>query len=258
MDMKAMKLSRKAGSGPLVMKFPFVEHKGADDVEEESTEDLPMVLSQEIIEAGDESMFFSGNLLSNFLNATGGSSFTSPALPLLGIAFQHLLPSELREVKLPTPLSIDAINALPRRPPLPSGAGFITVSAETQAEVLCRFPYRSIFYSMHSFILTPLISSSPTAVGAPLTSTSEGPPRIMARWPSARWAHYWMQVHHSHFPNQITTHVSLVDGVQVQFLELEDIAADPDGLSIQGEKSDEIIYHRSQAEAGDRFNDAAL
>jgi hypothetical protein len=41
--------------------------------------------------------------------------------------------------------------------------------------------------------------------------------------------------------------------VQVQFLELEDIAADPDGLSIQGEKSDEIIYHRSQAEAGDPF-----
>jgi hypothetical protein len=41
--------------------------------------------------------------------------------------------------------------------------------------------------------------------------------------------------------------------VQVQFLELEDIAADPDGLSIQGEKSDEIIYHRSQAEAGGPF-----
>lgn len=139
-DMKAMKLSRKRGSGPLVIKFPFIEHKGADDIEDEYTEDLPMVLSQEITEAGDESMFFSGNLLSNFLNATGGSSFTSPALPLLGVAFQHLLPSELREVTLPTPLSIDAINALPRRPPLPSGAGFITVSADTQAEVLCRFP----------------------------------------------------------------------------------------------------------------------
>jgi hypothetical protein len=40
------------------------------------------------------------------------------------------------------------------------------------------------------------------------------------------------------------------DGVHVQFLELEDIAADPDGLSVHGELSDEIIFHRSQAEAG--------
>ncbi len=38
--------------------------------------------------------------------------------------------------------------------------------------------------------------------------------------------------------------------MQVQFLELEDIAADPEGLSLHGELSDEIIYHRSQAEAG--------
>jgi hypothetical protein len=43
---------------------------------------------------------------------------------------------------------------------------------------------------------------------------------------------------------------SCSDGVHVQFLELEDIAADPDGLSVHGELSDEIIYHRSQAEAG--------
>jgi hypothetical protein len=38
--------------------------------------------------------------------------------------------------------------------------------------------------------------------------------------------------------------------VHVQFLEFEDIAADPEGSSVHGESSDEIIYHRSQAEAG--------
>jgi hypothetical protein len=40
------------------------------------------------------------------------------------------------------------------------------------------------------------------------------------------------------------------DGVHVQFLEFEDIAADPERSSVHGESSDEIIYHRSQAEAG--------
>jgi len=45
------------------------------------------------------------------------------------------------------------------------------------------------------------------------------------------------------------------DGVHVQFLDLEDLEADPDGNSVQGENSDEIIFHRSQAEAGITFVD---
>jgi hypothetical protein len=132
--MKNMKRSRKQGSGPLSLKFPFIEH-GDGDVDEESNNNIPVVLSNEISEAGSEAMFVSGNLMRNFLNATGGSSFTSPALPLLGVAFQHVLPEELRDVTLPTPLPVDALSSLPPRPPLPPGSEFITVHAETHAEV---------------------------------------------------------------------------------------------------------------------------
>ena len=46
------------------------------------------------------------------------------------------------------------------------------------------------------------------------------------------------------------TRILITDGVHVQFLDLEDLEADPDGNSVQGENSDEIIFHRSQAEAG--------
>jgi hypothetical protein len=135
MDMKAMKRSRKHGNGPLAMKFPLLQRDGGQDDDEDSAVDLPNVLSNEITVSGDESMFVDGNLMSNFLNATGGSSYDSPALPLLGVAFQHLLPSDLRDVKLPPPLSIDAISALPPGTPLPPGAGFVSVSADTRAEV---------------------------------------------------------------------------------------------------------------------------
>jgi hypothetical protein len=47
---------------------------------------------------------------------------------------------------------------------------------------------------------------------------------------------------------QSTTWLS--DGVHVEFVELEDHASDPEGFNVNGEDSDEIIYHRSQAEAG--------
>ncbi len=215
-----MKRSRKQGSGPLVLKFPLVQQNDGDDSDEDSTEDLPIVLSNEITEAGNEAMFVSGHLLSNFLNATGGSSYMSPALPLLGVAFQHLLPSELREVTLPPPLPVHVISSLPFRPPLPPGAGFITVSANTEAEVLTSTQF--------NISLTMLRSSFLCAAEAARTSTSEEPLPIMALWPSA----------------------VLSDGVQVQFLDLEDIDADPEGSNLHGEQSDEIIYHRSQAEAG--------
>jgi hypothetical protein len=143
MDMKAMKRSRKNGNGPLVMKFPLLQRDGGQDSDEDSAEDLPIVLSTEITASGHESMFVDGNLMSNFLNATGGSSYDSPALPLLGVAFQHLLPSDLRDVKLPPPLSIDAISSLPPRNPLPPGAGFVSVSADTRAEVLICSPFNT-------------------------------------------------------------------------------------------------------------------
>lgn len=144
MDMKTMKHSGKKGDGPLSWDFPLQllpmhDMDGAahsdDDTDVESDIDLPMVLSQEIMAAGGEGVFFSGNLMRNFLNATGGSS-DGPALPLLGVAFQHLLPPELRDVTLPPPVPVDAIAALSPRPPLPPGVGFVTVSADTQAEVL--------------------------------------------------------------------------------------------------------------------------
>jgi hypothetical protein len=142
-DMKAMKRSRKQGRGPLVFNFPLIQY-GGDDFDDESIEDLPLAISNEIIEAGGEAMFVSGNLMNNFLNATGGSSFSSPALPLLGIAFQHLLPEELRDVTLPPSLPVDTISSLPMHPPLPPGTGFITVSANTQAEV-----YNHMFSILH-------------------------------------------------------------------------------------------------------------
>jgi hypothetical protein len=244
MDMNAMKRSRKQGSGPLVLKFPLVQQNDGDDSDEDSTEDLPIVLGNEITEAGDEAMFVSGHLLSNFLDATGGSSYMSPALPLLGVAFQHLLPSELREVTLPPPLSVDVISSLPFRPPLPPGAGFITVSANTEAEVLTGTQFNISF--------TMLRSSSLCAAEAARTSTSEEPLPTMAPWPSAVWAPFWMQARFLLLIRffRLRTHISLLDGVQVQFLDLEDIDADPEGLSLHGEQNDEIIYHRSQAEAG--------
>ena len=147
MDMKTMKHSGKKGDGPLSWEFPkqtsaIHEIEGAahsdDDTDVESDVDLPMVLSQEIMEAGGEGIFFSGNLMRNFLNATGGSS-DGPALPLLGVAYQHLLPPELRDVTLPPPVPVDAVSLLPPRPPLPPGVGFVIVSADTRAEVLA-FP----------------------------------------------------------------------------------------------------------------------
>lgn len=149
--MKNMKRSRKQGSGPLTLKFPLIELNN-DDADEESNQDIPDVLSNEITEAGGETMFVSGNLMKNFLNATGGSSFTSPALPLLGVAFQHVLPAELRDVTLPPPLPVDVISSLPPRPPLPPGAGFITVHAETQAEVLILFTC-SLFISSRNVVV---------------------------------------------------------------------------------------------------------
>ena len=97
-----------------------------------------------------------------------------------------------------------------------------------------------------------LRSSSLCAAEAARTSTSEEPLPIMALWPSAVWAPFWMQVHRLLLIRlfRFRTHISLLDGVQVQFLDLEDIDADPEGSSLHGEQSDEIIYHRSQAEAG--------
>ena len=139
-----MILSRNLGNGPLTLKFPLVQnsnsnpHEESDEdisqSDEESTRDLPEILNQNF-ESGVEAMFVSGNLFSNFLNATLGSSFSSPGLPFLGVAFQHVLPAELRDVTLPLPLHVDAISSLPMRPPLPPGSAFITVSANSQAEV---------------------------------------------------------------------------------------------------------------------------
>jgi len=68
---------------------------------------------------------------------------------------------------------------------------------------------------------------------------------MQARLTSAHWFLFrWT-------PNPIWN----ADGVHVQFLDLEDLEADPEGNSVQGENSDEIIFHRSQAEAGITFVD---
>lgn len=73
----------------------------------------------------------------------------------------------------------------------------------------------------------------------------------MAPWPSALQVRFWMQVPRFRFAQSFKSETFFVsDGVHVQFLEFEDIAADPEGSSVHGESSDEIIYHRSQAEAG--------
>ncbi len=184
-----MKRSRKQGNGPLTIKFPLIEHDDVHD-DEESNQDIPVVLSNEITEAGGESMFVSGNLMKNFLNATGGSSFTSPALPLLGVAFQHVLPAELRDVTLPPPLSVDAISSLPPRPPLPPGAGFITVHAETQAEVPILLMAFHLFHpSMLLSVSSPLL-----AVVAVRTSTLGLQLLTTEPWQSALLALFWMQV----------------------------------------------------------------
>ena len=245
--MKSMKRSRKQGNGPLRLKFPVIEQAeiNGDDADEESNGDIPLVLSNQIAEAGGEAMFVSGNLMSNFLNATGGSSYTSPALPLLGVAFQHVLPAELRDVTLPPPLSVDAISSLPPQPPLSPGSGFITVSAETQAEV-------------PNFFTRSLLDASCNVIGQFSPSRRRGSAHIDFRMAASYYGTMAERVVGTLLDAGAlllpgvrlpSTHF-IPDGVHVQFLELEDIAADPEGLSVHGELSDEIIYHRSQAEAG--------